>query len=326
MLDKKAKVLVTGANGFIGKHACSALLQAGHPVVALTQSGGLDAIAHSGLNSKVGNLNDKDSLLECCYGIDTVVHLAGLAHAHNSSKKSLIDTNVEGTKLLLNAAIDRKVRRIIFVSSSLAATYNSRGQVTTYYGETKLAAERLLQSAFSKGSIEVVILRPVNVYGVGMKGNIASLISLIARGSMPPLPHTDAKISLVGVGDVSEAIRISVSSDKANGKVYTLTDGMSYSLKEIEKRIYVGKGRKPPRWGSPRLLAYSVAFSAEILVRLLNLLGIRFQLINGINRQSYYNLFNENLFDNALVCDELGFKPGSTLYDSLPSIMSSLEN
>jgi nucleoside-diphosphate-sugar epimerase len=103
----------------------------------------------------------------------------------------------------LDAAVAAGARRFVYVSSSLAAA--TEGDATPY-GQDKRAAEEALLAAGQARRIEVIILRAVNIYGVGMRGNIAAMIRLIQRGWLPRLPRFTNTISLIGVDDVARAL------------------------------------------------------------------------------------------------------------------------
>lgn len=267
----------------------------------------------------LADLLDADSLPNACDSIHTIVHLAGEAHVGNEHKQPSTHSIVIMAENLLAAALQAGVRRIVFLSSSLAeAVESSTGDVTAY-GKAKLAAETLFADACRRGEIEVVILRPVNVYGVGMKGNIAGMISMIARGRLPPLPKISSRISLVGVQDLIQAIILAANSPDANGRTFTITDGKSYEISEIESSIYRILGKTQPRRRTPAVILYA----ASVVAGLLNKLGLR---QSSISPRTYRNLVNDNLFDSAAIRDDLGFEPSMTLYDALPDIVEHIIN
>lgn len=262
----------------------------------------------------LADLLDAESLQNACHSVDTILHLAGEAHVGNVQEDPSTHAMVIGAKNLLVAAKRAGVHRIVFLSSSLAeAAASGSGDVTTY-GKAKLAAESVFSAATSTDGIEVIILRPVNIYGVGMKGNIAGMISMIARGRLPPLPHISSRISLVSVQDVVQAITLATSSENTNGRTFTITDGQVYVVSEIEAAIYQVLGKTTPRWRTPAVILYV----ASAVAGLLNKIGVR---QSSISARTYRNLMNDNLFDSTEICSELGFEPSMNLYDALPEIV-----
>ncbi len=324
--DEK-KILVTGATGFIGRHLCDFLLNNGFFVRALVRQGSSTILKpNRNLEQRVGDLFDPEFLSKTCEDIDVIVHLAGIAHAISSTHEQLHKINVDSTKLLVTAAEEQEVGVFVFMSSSVAATTNTQGFAASSYGSAKLAAEKLVMSHQKSGNMKCTILRPVNVYGQGMRGNIALLISLVLRRLAPPLPRLRTSISLVGVEDVCDAIILVIMSESAGGKIYTLTDGIHYRISDIEDAIYKQTGRNLPTWRTPRLLLYAVCLSAACLRKFLGIFGFQIRLLDSLGMKTYNNLTKDNLFGNENIKQDLGFKPKTTFYHSLSRIVEGIDN
>ena len=327
MQDRNKTVLVTGATGFVGQHLCRRLSELGFRVRTLLHTVKQSEIfpAELELTHFPGDLLDAPSLETACANTDILVHLGGVAHVDNLSEKILREINVEGTRNILQVAIRNNVSRIIFMSSSLASDADKGKRKITQYGRSKIAAEELVRAAHQQGDIEGVVLRPVNVYGTGMKGNIASMISLIGKGQLPPLPKVETRISLVGIGDLVQAIVLAINKSDAAGRTYYVTDGTKYSIAEIEQAIYRAWGRKMPAWKTPRMLLYCAAGLAGLLTRLFILIGLKRASAGGISGRTYRNLVKDNLFSNEQLYRELGYKPVCNFYEALPHIVESFD-
>jgi len=328
MNDSGKQAAVTGANGFIGSHLCAALLQQAYYVKALVRSdnnGSSSLIkdllaAHPGAaETVVGDICDGGSLSSAFDGVDTVFHLAGVAHVGSAGTRSLQQCNVAGTSNVLQAAISSGVKRLVFFSSSLARACELGSGDITEYGKTKLEAERLLLEAHQRGDIDVVILRPANVYGRNMKGNIRSMIAMLARKRLPPLPRLTNALSLVGVEDLVKAAVLAAASPIAAGKTYTVTDGQTYRGNEIERAIYQALGLQRPSWHSPPVLLYAGSALA-------GLLGKMTGRGSSISVRTYYQLVRDNCFSNQDIVTDLGFAPASNLYEQLPNIVEDIVN
>jgi nucleoside-diphosphate-sugar epimerase len=325
MIRTDQVVLVTGATGFIGHHVCRDLLSAGFKVRVLTRGETpLEVPPQHNLDAHLGDLLCEETMSSLCGGVDLIVHLAGHAHTNNADDNYVRKINVLGTKSLLGAAVSQGVKKFILISSSLALDAERNDKRATAYGFSKLEAERLVLCENEKGNIQAVVLRPVNVYGEGMRGSISSLISLISAGLIPRLPPLDTQISLLGVDDLICAIRLVMDSEKANGETYVVTDGNKYSISDIERAIYRVLGRNIPGWALPRMFLYIIMLSAHIMAKILTIFKIRFPLTENLKLRTYHNLVSENLFDNHEICKQLGFKPKSTFYGSLPRIVDAL--
>ncbi|MBL4571920.1 MAG: NAD-dependent epimerase/dehydratase family protein [Gammaproteobacteria bacterium] len=316
IIQSKRKILLTGATGFIGLALCYRLIKEDFDVRVLLRSPSKATLLPPLLIAEqvLGDLHNQQSLLEACAGVDTILHLAGVAHV--SDTKGGDDTNVIGSENLLKAALEKKVRRIVFLSSTLAhAAATNSGDITSY-GKGKRESELLLMEAAHKGLVEVIILRPVNVYGINMKGNIASMISMIHRGRLPRLPALTSKISLLGVEDLANAILLAANSEQTS-RIYTVTDGRDYPIAAIEEAIYKSLGKRLPRWRTPAVILYAAAVLAGAAARLRG-------RDTGISARTYRNLTADNLFNNEDICMGLGFQPTQNLYQVLPEIVDDI--
>ena len=324
--DTDLKVLITGASGFIGRHTQAYLLDMGFTVrVLLRSENTLRTENHPRLQKYYGNIRDIESLEVACEGVDCIVHLAGIAHV-NCDEDYAHKINVGGTKLLLDAAIARNVEKFVLVSSSLAVEAMGDPDASTAYGATKLMAEKLIMDEHVKGNIVGVVLRPANVYGVGMRGNIALLIRLITKGLIPGLPALENRFSMVGVNDLSRAISHSIKSERANGRTYLVTDGQQYSISAVERETYKVMGKKMSGLKLPRMLLYVMFLVVDLLGRVLRVFKFNLPALGNLNLRTYKRLVSDNLFNSNEICDELSFKPESTFYSELPRIIKKIND
>jgi UDP-glucose 4-epimerase len=303
--------LVTGGSGFIGKALLRHLQRAGYRLNVLTRQ---SPEAFSDLDEPVqiyhGALADTQVLEQACADMETVFHLAAFTHVNRVDRGTVFRTNVEGTALLLEAAVRQRVRRIVYFSSSLADEHGP----DTSYGQSKRAAEKLLLDAARRGDIEVCCLRPVNVYGPGMKGNLASMIRLISLGLFPPLPELNSRLSLVGVDDLCQAAVLAAQCAVANGQIYPVTDGQVYTMNQLEQGIRTALGQTQPRWSVPLWVLHAAALKMEVFSRL-------FRLHNLPGLHSYRTLTSQNVFSNEKISQELGYTPSASFFQALAQIL-----
>ena len=345
MTAENNRILITGATGFVGQALCRHLmLQRGQVVpegrdgkeseeaLESPSSGGFDIQLlirepsdcskippRLGAGYIVGSMQDEVSLVAACSDRNQVIHLAGPAHVGKGSERQAVDINIQGTRNLLDAAIDAGVSRIVYLSSSLAeAAASGEGDVTVY-GESKLQAEKLLQSASSEGKIEVVILRAVNVYGPGMKGNIASMISMIDRGRLPALPRLNNKVSLLSADDLAQALLLALDVRETKQLIYTLTDGKQYSIEDIQSAIYRTLDKPMPSWRTPHMVLYAASLIAGAVSSITGGSG-------AISSRTYRNLTSNNLFSNERAIADLGFAPSTDFFQQLPKIVKAVRN
>lgn len=179
-----AKVLVTGADGFIGSHLTEALLEEGHDVRAFVYYnsfnswGWLDTFPKEKLKEIdvfTGDIRDPNGVREAMKGIDEVYHLAALIGIPFSyhSPDSYVDTNIKGTLNVLQAARDLNTKRILVTSTSEVygtAQYvpideNHPYQGQSPYSATKIGADRIAESFYRSFDMPITIVRPFNTYG-----------------------------------------------------------------------------------------------------------------------------------------------------------------
>ena len=313
--------LITGSSGFVGRALLARLATFNQrpPLLRLLERRPTEP--PTVFQSCAGDLGDPQSLRRACEGIDTVIHLAGIAHVGSAASAEARAINLDGSLSLLRMAIDAGVKRFVFLSSTLSSDQSIQ------YGRDKHAVEEALLAAAAAGSIEVVILRAVNIYGVGMRGNIAAMIRLISSGVLPRLPKLTNRLSLVGVDDVVSALLLAATLDSpADPSVLmaklairvTLTDGCTYEINAIEKSIYDAVERSPSHWRLPVVLLFAASAMAELLEKLRI-------FRSGIGLRTYRNLTRDNLFDNHSAKAELGFEPSTTFFAQVDKLVRRSE-
>lgn len=197
----KEKVLVTGADGFIGSHLTEALLAAGYAVRALSYYnsfnywGWLEGIHNDDLEVVSGDVRDPDFCRHITRGCTKVFHLAALIAIPYSyvAPDSYVDTNIKGTLNMLQAARDCGVERIIVTSTSEVygtARYvpideSHPRQPQSPYSATKIGADAIAMSFYNAFDTPVVIARPFNTYGPRQSARaiIPTIIGQIASGN-----------------------------------------------------------------------------------------------------------------------------------------------
>lgn len=313
--------LITGSSGFVGRTLLARLATFNQrpPLLRLLERRPTEP--PTVFQSCAGDLGDPQSLRRACEGIDTVIHLAGIAHVGSAASAEARAINLDGSLSLLRMAIDAGVKRFVFLSSTLSLDQSIQ------YGRDKHAVEEALLAAAAAGSIEVVILRAVNIYGVGMRWNIAAMIRLISSGVLPHLPKLTNRLSLVGVDDVVSALLLAATLDSPADPSalmaklairVTLTDGCTYEINAIEKSIYDAVERSPSHWRLPVVLLFAASAMAELLEKLRI-------FRSGIGLRTYRNLTRDNLFDNHSAKAELGFEPSTTFFAQIDKLVRRSE-
>ena len=304
-------VLVTGANGFIGKALCRRMLTDGWNVRGAVRSFGKKTILPQGVDGvAIGNIGADSEWEPVLNGIDAVVHLAARVHVMdegctdpNSEYRKI---NVDGTKHLARIADTKNVRRFVYLSS---IKVNGDGRSDPYttedppapvdpYGISKLEAEMVLREIAEETGLEVVILRPPLVYGPGVKANFLQLIKLINLGIPLPLARIKNHRSLIFLDNLVDAVLTCILHPKAAGKTFLLSDGKDVSTAELIQKISSLLGRPSRLFSlSPDLLR----FFAKVTGR-----------SNAVNR-----LLDSLTVDSSKICAELNWKPPFSIEEGL---------
>ena len=242
------KVLVTGATGFIGKAVCRRLLGESIQVRAFVR--GRSSELPVGVQAySLGSIAQEADWAEVLDGVDVVVHLAARVHVMDEKSTDPISAfrlvNVEGTKQLARIAVEKGVKRIVFVSSIKAVgeetdvpySEESIPQPIDPYGISKLEAEEALQGIARYTGLEVVILRPPLVYGPNVKANFFYLMKLVDRGVPLPFLNIKNRRSLIYLGNLVDAIVAVLNNPKASGQVYFVSDGRDVSTPELVQNV-----------------------------------------------------------------------------------------
>lgn len=249
------RVLVTGANGFIGRALCRELTSAGFEVTGAVREmpAGPEASFDTIVTGEVGPDTDWHQALR---GAEAVVHLAGRVHATDGRRPNALAlyrrVNVEGTRRLAEAAGESGVGRFIFLSSvkvhgeaSGAApfTEGDRPAPRDPYGVSKWEAEQALTRVAEGAGFAPVILRPPLVYGPGVKGNFLALLRLCASPLPLPFAAVGNRRSLIFLANLTAAIRHCLTHPAAEGKTFLLRDGEDVSTPELIRRLRAALGR-----------------------------------------------------------------------------------
>lgn len=255
LADKK--ILVTGADGFIGSHLVEHLAGRGHQVKAfvlynsLGSRGWLDTSTLGGnVEFFAGDIRDAQSVRAAVQGCHVVIHLAALISIPYSyqSPESYLDTNVRGTMNLLQAARDFQVERFVHTSTSevygtarfVPITEQHPLQGQSPYSASKIAADQMATAYFSSFGVPVAIVRPFNTYGPRQSARavIPTVISQIAAGARTlRLGALHPTRDFNFVDDTVRAFAAAAEADAAVGEVVNIGSNFEISIGDTARLI-----------------------------------------------------------------------------------------
>lgn len=267
-MKKNKKILITGADGFIGSHLCELLIKKKFDVTAISfynsfgLNGWLDHI-NQDIRNKIkiisGDIRDKDFVSSIVKGQDVIFNLAaliGIPYSYRSTE-SYIDTNIKGTFNLLSASKTQKIKKIIHISTS--EVYGSAQQIPitekhpvvgqSPYSASKISAEQLCIAYNRSFALPVTILRPFNVFGPrqSTRAIIPTIIGqymknqeVLNLGLMTPTRDFNY------VEDTIEAFYKCINAKNISGEIINIGTGKEFSIKVVADLIanYFGKKTK----------------------------------------------------------------------------------
>ena len=312
----KQRILVTGANGFIGSSLCASLKEKGYFVRGAVRNDPYD-IPGVDETIQVTDINESTDWQEALAGMDTVIHLAARVHVMGHQAAESLETfrkvNLLGTERLARMAAKAGVRRFIFISSvkvngegsSHVYTENDLPSPQDAYAISKREAEDLLVSISKETGIQTVILRLPLVYGPGVKANFRNLIKIVSAGLPLPFKGINNRRSFIYLGNLVDAIITSVNHPLAAGQTFLVNDGQDISTEELIRLIALAMDKKP------------VLFSLHpvILKALFDITG---------KGEEMEKLTGTLLVDSSKIRKLLGWKPPFTLGEGIRETVKSL--
>jgi UDP-glucose 4-epimerase len=249
-------VLITGANGFIGRELCGQLAGQGWQVRAAVRAG--RSMSRAVDTVTVDAVDERTDWRPALDRIDAVIHLAGRAHVvKDCATDPLADfrrINVEGTRNLARQAADAGVRRFVFISSIKVNGENTpadcpytaadRPAPADPYGISKYEAEEALRGLASESDMEMVIIRPPLVYGPGVQGNFLTMMRWLDKGIPLPLGWVANKRTLVALNNLVDLIITCIHHPAAANQTFLAGDGEDLSTTELLKRLGDALGKK----------------------------------------------------------------------------------
>jgi dihydroflavonol-4-reductase len=306
--------LVTGATGFLGSHVARQLVSAGHSVrVLVRRTSNLQALDGLSVECYEGDLCDLASLHRAMKGTRMVFHVAADYRLWTPNPKEIYDTNVEGTRQLLEVAGHAGVERVVYTSTVATIAVPSHGpglpneethatldQMIGHYKRSKFLAELEAIKAAGAG-VPVVIVNPTAPVGPGdwKPTPTGRIIVDFLNGKMPA--YVDTGLNLAAVEDVAAGHLLAAKNGRI-GERYIL-GARNMTLKEILEALSLIAGRPAPRLRIPHAVALAAGYADELFSRLMGRVP---QIpVEGV-KMSRHRMFVESDKSER----ELGYAPG----------------
>jgi GlcNAc-P-P-Und epimerase len=312
VVDGAVKVLVVGGSGFIGSRVLEVLVEEGHDVV------NLDLIPSPAYpdRSRIGDVRSLDALIDAGAGCDIVVLLAA-EHRDDVQPPSLYeDVNVGGARAVVEAATRLGVHRIVFTSTvavygldKLEPDEETPLEPFNEYGRTKVAAEQVLRGwADAKRDRSLVVVRPSVVFGEGNRGNVYTLVRLIASRRFVMVGAGRNRKSMSYVGNVA-AFLCGQLSGPPGTTVVNYADKPDLTMAELVELVHEVLGTRPLPVRLPVWIGLALGHLADLVARV-----VRHPLpVSAIRARKFCA---ETSLDTHRL-ELLGFRPPESLVDAL---------
>jgi len=258
------RVLVTGANGFVGTALCRRLRE---DEFLVRMAGRARSRLPGGISDcsdcewvVLHDRSNEAEITQALDGVGCIIHLAARVHVMTDHAADPLaefrSVNANWTERLARAAASQGVRRFVYLSSIkvngeqslLPFTEQDPPNPQDPYGVSKWEAEQALARVSSKTGMETVVVRSPLVYGPGVGGNFLQLLNILRRGVPLPLALVRNRRSLVYRGNLVDALTRCVRDVRAAGQTYLVSDGEDLSTPELIRRLGKALGQTVHLW------------------------------------------------------------------------------
>ena len=322
-------ILITGATGFIGSHLVEKLLEGESRISCLVRKKNklgflkeLPKQKFKKINIIYGDLLDKHSLEKALENITKVYHLAAISKPMNIPKHVYYDVNVKGTKNLLDACKNNKVKKMVLISSMSVFGFSRDGNPlnenspqlpVSDYGKSKLLEEKLVLDFCKNNKIKLVVVRPPMVFGP-RDLQFLKLFRLINTGCFPLLKKGRARFEFTYVKNLVNGILMADEKGK-NLESYNINDGKTYTIKKVFDTIAELERKRLFPVSIP---VWSVRLAGLFFEKSCALLGKKAIFSSG----TALWMSRDNIMDISKAKEELGYKNEIPLKESIKETIS----
>jgi nucleoside-diphosphate-sugar epimerase len=320
------RVLVTGADGFVGRRVAVAVEAAGYELVPIARDENCarqfqKLMPSAPASIVVGDIGPDTDWSHALEGVDAIIHLAARVHVMNETAADPLDVfrevNTRGTERLAHQAAKHGVSRLVFVS-----TIKVNGESTTGrdpyserdtacpgdpYAVSKWEAEQVLHNIQKETGMETVIVRPPLVHGPGVGGNLKRLMGLVRRGIPLPLRTVKNRRSLIGVDNLAELLVGLSHHPAAANRLFTACDSEDLSTVDLIHELASGMGR------TARLYPVPLGFVAT--------------LASAVGKGAVIDRLAGSLqVDASGLCDTINWRPATPIREGLRHMAQSYDD
>jgi nucleoside-diphosphate-sugar epimerase len=314
-------ILVTGGNGFLGRHLVQSLLERGDRVRVLSVPGeDVSWLEGRGATVYRGDICRPETLSAPVEGVDAVVHLAGMLGIWRPLSEYRA-VNVTGTENVCRAALGQRVDRVVHLSSLLVYGMDLGAVVhedfplvplREPYTLTKAQGDQVVQRMITTEGLPAVIIRPGTMFGPADRVNFGRIADRLSAGKGVIIGRGDNALPMVYVTDVVQSLLLALDHERAIGQAFNITNDEPLTQQEFFDATAVEIGANPPRLHIPYRPLYATAFASE---RLAMMTRARLQPVVTRQGVKLYGTDNRHAIEKAR--RELGYTPRVSLREGI---------
>jgi len=316
------RAVITGGTGFLGSHLINQLIKKGYEIVCLSR-GTTDTSYIESIRVPIikANITDRENIEKNIKEGDMVFHIAAILGAAKASAEKYNEINIKGTINVLEAAIKKKARSFIFISSFTAMgpvgsvekpmNEDTACHPDSLYGESKLEAEKKIHE-IAKGKIPCVILRPPIIYGPRTNSLSAAsmLFNNMRKKTFVIIGNTKNYFAICYVKNLAAAMVYFAEKHRTGIHTYLITDDQSVRLEDILMHLRKGFGVNKRIIHIPYWLPYSIAFILELAGKVFRFSPLLSRdIVRGIAKNVYCHDISKAINN--------GYKPVATLAEGI---------
>jgi nucleoside-diphosphate-sugar epimerase len=316
---------VTGSTGFVGRELCRELRGAGGYYVAALHRATSDVgvLEGLGVDAKIGDVTDPESLRPAFEGCDVVFHIAALFREAKHGDGAYWAVNVDGTRNVLDAAIASGVRKVVHCSTAGVHSHipnppadeSEEYRPGDIYQATKCEGEKLALEYFRVARIEGCVVRPAMIWGPG-DTRTRKLFCGIQRRRLPVIGTGRTLLHWVDVRDLARGFRLAAEKEDNSGEVYILAGAEPIELEAMFRLI-------ADRLGTKVLPLRIPAQPVQLLGSVVEALCRPFGIEPPIYRRRVDFFTKTRSFDGSKARTELGYCPRGSIDDEVAAIIAS---
>ena len=313
------RVLITGATGFLGKYIIDEFAKHNCEIIAFGRNADIGKVLKN-CTFIQGDFTNYQDINNAAKGADVVIHAGALCTVWGEWKE-FYDTNVLGTKNVLDACLENNITKFVFVSSSsvyscphdrlnLKETDVDETNDLNYYIKTKIMAEKIINDYKEKRNLSCSIVRPHGIFGIGDTSIMPRLLKVNKKIGIPLFNKGNNLIDIVCAENIAYSLWLCANSKQSG--TYNITNGETTTYKQLVSSIFSRMGMEAKHFNMNFKFAY---FIAGIIEKIYKIFKIKSEPI--LTRYTLTTVGVSETFDLSKAQKELGYEPQKTLQEGI---------